>query len=114
LHYFSHMKSTQNTTDKQAVQALRISSLEISTDFDSSISSHDELYDASKILIELAKNSILTPESLRTLAELLERIADDADRLKTDDEHEAHATESLCELVSENLSTRYDKFIGRG
>jgi hypothetical protein len=113
LHYFDHMKSTQQQTDKQAVKALRISSLEIAEWFISSTCQHEEWEQASRILSDLADN-IPTPDSLRTMAELLERLADDADRLKTDDEHEAHATESLCEMVSENLSTRYDKFIGRG
>jgi hypothetical protein len=107
------MKSTQNTTEKQAVKALRISSLEIAEWFISSTYQHDDWEQASKILSDLADN-MPTPESLRTLAGLLEEVADEAERLKTDDEHEAHATESLCELVSENLSARYEKFIGRG
>jgi hypothetical protein len=107
------MKSTTNTTDKQAVRALRISSLEIAEWFANYTNQHEDWEQASRILSDLADN-IVTPSCLRQLSELFLEVADSAEKLATDDEHEAHATESLCELVSENLSTRYDKFIGRG
>ena len=103
---------TQTSTEKQAVKALRIASLEIAEWFENSTCQSDDLEFASKILSDLADN-IPTPESLRVLSELLTMIADDAKRLKTDDEHEAHATESLCELVGENLMARYLKAVGR-
>jgi hypothetical protein len=106
------MKSTQQQTDKQAVQALRISSLEIAEWFVASTSQHHDWEDASNVLSSF-KDTMFNPESLRTLGELLERIADEAERLYTIEDDEVEAAESLCELVSENLSTRHDKFIGR-
>jgi len=106
------MKATQPNAEKQTAKLLRLSSSEISERFISSTCQHDQWEEASKILSDIADN-IPTPSSLRELADLLCQVADEAERLATDDEHEAHATESLCELVSENLMTKYDRHIGR-
>jgi len=106
------MKATQPNAEKQTAKALRISSSEIAEQFIGSTIQHEDWQQAGQILSDLADN-IVTPETLRDLSQLFLDIADEAERIKPDDEHEAHATESLCELVSENLMTKYDRYIGR-
>ena len=104
----------QNThkADKQTAKILRISAVEIAEQFVNLTIQHDDWEQAGKILSDLADN-IVTPETLRDLAQLFTNIADEAERIKQDDEHEAHATESLCELIGENLMAKYDRHIGR-
>jgi len=52
------------------------------------------------------------PETLNRIADLLNEIASEAERL-AETEHEAETTEKLCELVSESLMASYDRHIGR-
>ena len=106
------MQSNTTKADKQTAKVLRISANEIAEQFIGSTIQHDDWEQAGKILSELADN-IVTPETLRDLSQLLSDIADEAERIKPDDEHEAHATESLCELIAEKLMAKYDRHTGR-
>ncbi len=106
------MQNTKTQTEAKAVRALCHDATLIAEGFSSGVCSTDDLETASRILSNLADN-IPIPETLNRLADLLNEIADTASRL-TDEEHEAHTTESLLELVSENLGAKYAKQVGRG
>jgi len=106
------MQSNTTNADKQTAKVLRISANEIAEQFISSTIQHNDWQQAGQILSDLADN-IVVPETLRELSQLLSDIADEAERIKPDDEHEAHATESLCELIAEKLMAKYDRHIGR-
>jgi len=106
------MQSNTTNADKQTAKVLRISANEIAEQFIGSTIQHHDWEQAGKILSDLADN-IVTPETLRDLSQLLSDIADEAERIKPDDEHEAHATESLCELIGEKLMAKYDRHVGR-
>ena len=106
------MQSNTPRTEAKAVKALCHEATMISEGFSSGVCCSDDLEITSKILSDLADN-IAIPETLTRLADLLNEIADAANRLG-DEEHEAHTTESLLELVSENLGAKYAKMIGRG
>jgi 3-oxoacyl-ACP reductase-like protein len=105
------MQTTNRSTEAKAVKALRTESLAIAESFAVGACSIDDVDTASKILSDLADN-IPTPETLNRLADLLNEIADAVSR-HGDDEHEAHTTETLLELVSENLGAKYAKHVGR-
>jgi hypothetical protein len=106
------MQSNTTNAEKQTAKVLRISANEIAEQFIGSTIQHDDWEQAGKILSDLADN-IVVPETLRDLSQLLSDIADEAERIKPDDEHEAHATESLCELIAEKLMAKYDRHTGR-
>ncbi len=105
------MQTTNRRTEAKAVKALRHESLIISEGFSSGACCTEDIETASKILSDLADN-IAIPETLTRLADLLNEIADAVSR-HGDEEHEAHTTETLLELVSENLGAKYAKHIGR-
>jgi hypothetical protein len=105
------MKNTQPTAEKQTAKALRISALDIFNSYAGG-ADIDDVEKTSDILSKLAEG-IVIPETLNRIADLLNEIASEAERLAPVTEHEAETTEKLCELVSESLMASYDRHIGR-
>jgi uncharacterized protein YutE (UPF0331/DUF86 family) len=103
-------KHTLKNAEQQTAKALRISALDIFNSY-SSGADIDDVETASDILSKLAEG-IVIPETLNRIADLLNEIASEAERL-AETEHEAETTEKLCELVSESLMASYDRHIGR-
>lgn len=103
-------KHTMKTAEKQTAKDLRISALDMFNSY-SSGADIDDVETASNILYLLA-DKIVLPETLNRIADLLNEIASEAERL-AETEHEAETTEKLCELVSESLMASYDRHIGR-
>lgn len=105
------MKSNTTNAEKQTAKALRFDSLEISEAFENRCGDNDDLDITSTILTKLMESTI-TIETLENLGDLLHEIASTANRIDSD-EHEAETCEALCEMVSQNLSAKYYKSIGR-
>jgi len=104
-------KHTLKNAEQQTAKALRLSALDIFNSY-SSGAEIDDVETASDILSKLA-DGIVIPETLNRIADLLNEIASEAERLAPVTEHEAETTEKLCELVSESLMASYDRHIGR-
>jgi uncharacterized protein YutE (UPF0331/DUF86 family) len=104
-------KHTLKNAEKQTAKALRISALDIFNSYAGG-ADIDDVEKASDILSKLT-DGIVIPETLNRIADLLNEIASEAERLAPVTEHEAETTEKLCELVSESLIASYDRHIGR-
>ena len=104
------MKSNTTNSEKQTAKALRFDSIEISEGF-ANRCERDDL-DTTATILENLREGIVTIETLQNLGDLLHEIASTANRIDSD-EHEAETCEALCEMVSQNLSAKYYKSIGR-
>ena len=110
-------KHTLKNAEKQTAKALRISALDIFNSYAGG-ADIDDVETASDILSKLAEG-IVIPETLNRIADLLNEIASEAERL-AETERElpfvgltSETTAKLCELVSESLMASYDRHIGR-
>lgn len=104
------METKHTNAEKQTAKALRFDSLEISEGF-ANRCERDDL-DTTATILENLREGIVTIETLQNLGDLLHEIASTANRIDSD-EHEAETCEALCEMVSQNLSAKYYKSIGR-
>lgn len=102
------MKTKHTNAEKQTAKALRFDSLEISEGF-ANRCERDDLDTTATILRKLMESSI-TIETLNNLGDLFHKIADTA---VDSGDHHAETCEALCEMVSQNLSAKYYKSIGR-
>ena len=104
------METKHTNAEKQTAKALRFDSLEISEGF-ANRCERDDL-DTTATILENLREGIVTIETLKNLGDLLHEIALTADRIDSDD-NEAETCAVLCEMVSQNLSAKYYKAIGR-
>jgi hypothetical protein len=101
---------TAKNAEKQTAKALWLSALEISNSYCSGADIHD--METASVILSKLNDGIVIPETLNRIADLLNEIASEAERL-AETEHEAETTEKLCELASGVLMSEYNRHIGR-
>ena len=103
----------KNNAESNTASDVRAEAISIAEDFVSAVFSHEEWELASNILHDIPENYIASPCTLREIGDLLHQIADESERLGNDGDHEAEVCETLCKIVSQILSVKHDKHIGR-
>jgi predicted HD phosphohydrolase len=104
---------TKNNAESNTANAVRTEAMSIAENFVGQVVSHEEWHLVASILRDIPENYIASPCTLREVGDLLHEIADESERLGDDNNHEAEICESLCKKISQILSVKHDKHIGR-